>query len=304
MKNPFPPGTPAWVAYDLWQNHGDVGGLGRRMAAGFGVRTPPAAPGRRPGGLRGLTPSPSPVLPSRVGALSRTEAEASNLRRDSRITLRPSPSRDAERLPPSYRPPAAPQLGALRTPRSIQEPRNAAAFATALRDPRLRGQLVPPLLGPVSREQVAETNRRLAFQPAGPDHRAAFFENPMQAYVARMLVAPGEDTTGQDDAGDRNRHAYWGARLGQAFGPERAQYYMDAHEREAPDDDPSLTMDLINGRNMAVLGAALPFMDYRELTKRAIAANLLQEYPVRPPRWEVRDWERMGLIPGSDTERP
>jgi len=58
MKNPFPPGTPAWVAYDLWQNHGEVGGLGRRMAAGFGVRTPPAAPGRRPGGLRGLTSTP------------------------------------------------------------------------------------------------------------------------------------------------------------------------------------------------------------------------------------------------------
>lgn len=62
MRNPFTPGTPEWVAFDLVQNGADVGGMGRRMATSLGLGgrpQPQLQPTRtRQGGLPGMSPAP------------------------------------------------------------------------------------------------------------------------------------------------------------------------------------------------------------------------------------------------------
>lgn len=177
--------------------------------------------------------------------------------------------------------PRPPRLSRPRTPppRSLVEARKQAAFDRALAERSLRERLARPLPLLASQDDMARAQQRLAYSPRGAGEWNAFRSDPYGAAVAAMAATEARlRHKGQNDPGDRDRHARWTASMAQTLGYERARAFSEAHERSVPTAPRRQVMDLINNQNGAALGAALPRMAPDEIVRRAAAAGLLQSY--------------------------
>jgi hypothetical protein len=101
-----------------------------------------------------------------------------------------------------------------------------------------------------------------------------------QAVAVTYNLYPDDPGGRHNDAPDAFRHAYWNYTMTQAFGPDEARAFGDAHEILVPNPAGERYMDLYNsqvGRGLAATGQGAPI----DVIKSAVAQGYTRNSPFK-----------------------